>query len=72
MALFQKRIDIWSLSAAQRATLQPGQHISAGGAKGVYLGQTRSGVDVALWEAGMRTAAARARKIQDLRSYVRR
>lgn len=71
MAQFQPRIDIWKLDPAQRKALQPGQHISAGGANGVYLGQTSGGSDVAMWEGN---AKGRNRKhyITALRKYAKR
>ena len=49
MARFQKRVEIWPLSPEERAALQPGQHITAGGAPGRWAGQTARGIDVAAW-----------------------
>lgn len=53
MARFTKAIDIWALDQESRAKLQPGQHITAGGAKGRWVGQTR-GSDVAAWNDNAR------------------
>ena len=71
MAQFQPRLDIWALSPDQRKALQPGQHITAGGAHGVYLGQTSGGSDVALWEASARSGAHRRQRLQALRQYAK-
>lgn len=49
MARYTKRVEIWPLSPAERAKLQPGQHITAGGAPGRWCGQTKRGIDVAAW-----------------------
>ena len=49
MAKFQKTVELWPLSPKERAALQPGQHVTAGGAPGRWCGQTRRGVDVAAW-----------------------
>lgn len=70
MAQFQPRLDIWALSPAERAALQPGQHITAGGACGVYLGQTASGSDVAMWEDNAK-GRNRLDYLKTLRKYAR-
>ena len=48
---FQKTIDIWPLSPAQRAALQPGQWVTAGNepgaAKGRFYGEGRASTVVA-------------------------
>jgi len=49
MAKFQKTVEVWPLSQQERAKLQAGQHITAGGAKGRWCGQTARGIDVAAW-----------------------
>ena len=70
MARYQKRLDVWALSQEERARLQPGQHITAGGARGVYLGQTRNGTDVAMWEKSV-PARLRAATLGTLRTYAK-
>ena len=67
MARYQKRIDVWQLSPEERGALQPGQHIIAGGSHGVYLGKTRGGSDVAMWEGN-----AKGRNRRDYMAYLRR
>lgn len=68
MARFQPRVDIWTLTPEQRAALQPGQHITAGPDNpGVYLGQTRGGSDVAMWEGN-----AKGRDRRDYMAFLRR
>ena len=52
MARFKKSIEVWPLTTEERAKLQPGQHITAGGAPGRWCGQRPNGVDVAAWRAG--------------------
>ncbi len=72
MARFQKRIEIWPLSPQDRAALQPGQHISAGGAHGRWCGQTRAGVDVAAWQGNAQGHKAGARAyMRSLIGYAR-
>lgn len=71
MTQYQPRVAIWHLSQEARAKLQPGQHIEAGGAHGVYLGQTRGGTDVAMWE-GNAKGCNRQRYMADLREYAKR
>ena len=72
MARYQRRVDVWTLTPEQRAALQPGQHITAGPDNpGVYLGQTRNGVDVAAWEGNARRhPEGRAAYIRTLREYA--
>lgn len=48
MARYTHRIDVHTLTREERAALQPGQHISASGALGRWVGQT-PGADVAAW-----------------------
>lgn len=70
MARFQPRVDVYNLTPQQRAALQPGQHITAGPDNpGVYLGQTRHGSDVAMWEGN---AKGRNRRdyMATLRAYA--
>jgi hypothetical protein len=72
MARFQKRVDVWGLSPTQRAALQPGQHISAGGAHGRWCGQTSAGVDVAAWQGNAKGhKAGAAAYMRTLRGYAR-
>lgn len=50
---YMKRVELHSGLGAEpaiRAMLQPGQYVSASGAKGRWCGQTKSGVDVVAWE----------------------
>lgn len=49
MAQYQATVDIWSLDEDQRVALQPGQWVSAGGAKGRWVGMTKGLVSVAAW-----------------------
>ena len=49
MARYRKRLNIWEMDDAQRAALQPGQHIEAGGSPGRWCGITAAGVSVAAW-----------------------
>lgn len=54
MAKFQKTVDIWTLTIAERAKLQVGQWVSAGSDsspenRGVWCGQTK-GSDVVAWQ----------------------
>lgn len=46
MARFQRTVDIWSLEPEQIARLQPGQWVTAGGARGVFCGVRDSGTVV--------------------------
>lgn len=48
MAKYIKRVDVHKLSREERAKLQPGQHISASGTPGRWVGQTVAS-DVAAW-----------------------
>ena len=70
MAKFTKRVAIWNLDAQQRARLQPGQHIEAGGVRGVYLGQKPGGTDVAMWEPNAK-GRDRLAYMQALRAYAK-
>lgn len=54
MARFAPRIDVHTLTPEQRKALQPGQHITASGAKGRWVGQTPHGTDVAAWRDNAR------------------
>ena len=46
---YHKTIDIWQLPGYLRKHIHVGQWVSAGGAKGRYLGQTKGGIDVVSW-----------------------
>jgi hypothetical protein len=46
---YTKAIDVWALTQEQRQALQIGQWITAGAARGQWLGQKASGSDVAAW-----------------------
>ena len=71
MAKFQPRLDIWTLTPAERAKLQPGQHITAGPDNpGVFLGQGKGGT-VAMWE-GNAKGRDRAAYMRTLRDYALR
>ena len=72
-------LDIWELSPLQRKLLQPGQWVKAGpnGARGRYLGQTRTGSDVVAWQDNARgkpgygtALRAYAKGAAALRKYV--
>lgn len=47
---FQPTIDIWALTPDEVAKLQPGQWVTAGGAKGVFCGVKKSGSVVCMWQ----------------------
>lgn len=68
MARFQKAIEMWPLTPAERAALQPGQHITAGGAPGRWCGQTARGIDVAAWRGG--TQRGMIKKMRALIEYA--
>lgn len=68
MARFQPRVDLWALDDEARRLLQPGQHVSAGGARGVYLGGTAR-TQVVAWSGN---ATGRYRPyLRALRDYAR-
>lgn len=48
MARYVKRVDVHTLTREQRGKLQPGQHVSASGAPGRWVGQSAAS-DVAAW-----------------------
>jgi len=66
---YQPTLDIWNLTTDQRARLQPGQWVTAGGNKGIYLGTKPSGTEVVAWYGN-----AKARQYRDyirtLRNYA--
>lgn len=68
MAQFQKTVEIWPLSATERAALQPGQHITAGGAPGRWCGQTARGIDVAAWRGNAK--GYKAGKLAYMRALI--
>ena len=73
MAKFQKSVDVWTLTQEQRARLQVGQHITAGGAGGAtgrWCGQTKLGTDVAMWRAGVKRED-KSRKMRVLIDYAK-
>lgn len=73
MARFAKTVDVHTLTPEQRAALQPGQHITASGAKGRWIGQTIHGTDVAAWRDNAKNHPAGARGYyRALRDYARR
>ena len=47
---YHKTIDIWQLPEYLRKHIHVGQWVSAGGAKGRYLGQTKGGIDVVSYD----------------------
>jgi hypothetical protein len=72
MAHFTNTIEIWDLNPAQRKALQPGQHITAGGAPGRWVGQTKAGVDVAAWRGNASGHALGATNyFRALRNYAK-
>ena len=72
MALFLKAVDVHQLTPEQRAALQPGQHITASGAKGRWIGQSKRGTDVAAWQENARAFPKDARAYRAaLREYLR-
>jgi hypothetical protein len=46
---YQPTLDIWAIKEEDRKALHPGQWVTAGEAKGRYLGQRPGGSDVVLW-----------------------
>jgi len=71
MAKFCKTVEIHNLPAESRARLQPGQHITAGGAPGRWRGQTKAGVDVAAWRGNAgRHPSGRMGYFRALRQYA--
>jgi hypothetical protein len=68
MAKFTKTVEVWPLSPSERAALQPGQHITAGGAPGRWCGQTKSGIDVAAWRVN--GGSGMISRIRTLRDYA--
>ena len=69
----QERMREWAaLTPEQRAALQPGQHITASGAKGRWIGQSKGGTDVAAWQDNARAFPKGARAYRAaLREYLR-
>ena len=66
---YTKAIDIWALSSEQRKQLQIGQWVTAGSAKGQWLGQKASGSDVACWHhEGIQGWKA---KVKSVRAYAK-
>ncbi|MEQ8308038.1 MAG: hypothetical protein RIA09_15890 [Hoeflea sp.] len=63
-------LDIWSLPPEIRAKIQPGQWVKAGpnGARGRYLGQTKTGSDVVAWE---HNARGKPGYLSTLRAYAK-
>jgi len=51
MARYVKSVAVWALDHDERNALQPGQHITAGGAPGRWCGCTDRS-DVAAWRGG--------------------
>lgn len=68
MARFQSTVNVWALGPEERAELQPGQWITAGGALGRWVGQTRNS-DVAMWLGGV-PKGGHHRKFRQLRDYA--
>jgi len=68
---FKPTFDVWPLSQAERAAIQPGQWVTAGpradAPRGQYLGQKKSGVDVVAWH---RSRSQYFSKRQALRAYA--
>ena len=47
---YQKAINIWALTSIQRKALKVGQWVTAGTARGQYMGQkSPSAIDVVIW-----------------------
>jgi len=66
---YTKPVDVWTLTPEQRQALQIGQWITAGSARGQWLGQKASGSDVAAWHhAGIQGWKAR---VTTLRAYAK-
>lgn len=76
MAQFRPILNVWNLTAQERATLQPGQWVTAGegesAPRGRYLGQTRGESDVVAWLGNMtRHPLGAAGYMRNLRRYAR-
>ena len=72
MARYCKPLDLWNLMPEIRPLIQPGQHVTAGGARGVWAGFTRAGVSVVLWRGSVaKRPGAYAEKFGHLRRYAR-
>jgi hypothetical protein len=66
-----KPIDIHRALPEIRALLQPGQHITASGARGVWVGRTKYGTDVAMWHDSVaKRPGAYREKFAILRRYA--
>lgn len=66
---YTKPVDVWTLTPEQRKALQVGQWITAGAARGQWLGQKASGSDVAAWHhQGIQGWKAR---VTTLRAYAK-
>ncbi len=65
-----KRINIWRAMEQTLAVMQPGQHVSAGDARGVWAGMTRAGIRVVMWEKDT-SKGHRADYFRSLRNYAR-
>ena len=66
-----KRIDVTRAMDQTLAAMQPGQHVSAGGAHGVWAGLTRARVRVVMWEGSL-MGRNRSDYFRTLRGYARK
>lgn len=70
---YRKAVNIWNLSEAERAQLQPGQWVYAGNPedKGIWCGQRPSGSGVVAWHANSKNRGSYWGYVQTLRSYAK-
>lgn len=69
---YQPALNIWKLTGAQRASLQPGQWVYAGNPsdKGIWLGTKPSGTEVVAWYGNARSHKSYKAYVRSLRDYA--
>lgn len=69
---YQKAVNVWSLTALERAQLKPGQWVYAGNPqdKGIWCGVRSSGSDVVAWYQNAKRRNFR-QYVQTLLTYAR-
>ena len=68
---YQPTIDIWCLSDEDVSKLQPGQWVTAGGAKGVFCGVKPSGSVVCMWQENAKGRDSYASYRRSLMNYAK-
>ena len=72
MTRYCKPIDLNRVFTEIRPLIQPGQHVIAGGSRGVWAGYTKAGVSVVMWRDSVaKRPGAYAEKFGHLRRYAR-